>query len=253
MRTLVIGDIHGAKKALDQCMQRAGFDVTQDTLISLGDICDGHRETFECVETLLAIPNLIAIKGNHDAWLHSFIETDFHPVYWTYGGVATIISYLHHAGKPGMYRASRSGYKTALVAEDIPEAHRIFFDSQKLFHVDINGRCYVHGGFNRELPLYRQRNEDFYWNRELWDEAYASVLSGEPEDSFPMVPQVNEIFLGHTPTTNWDSDHPLHAFNIWNLDTGAGHSGRLTIMDVNTKEYWQSDPLPELYPERFNH
>ncbi|ULT39931.1 hypothetical protein KRR40_34415 [Niabella defluvii] len=45
-------------------------------------------------------------------------------------------------------------------------------------------------------------------------------------------------------------NQPLNAFNIWNLDTGAGSSGRLTIMDVDTKEYWQSDPLNELYPEK---
>ena len=35
--------------------------------------------------------------------------------------------------------------------------------------------------------------------------------------------------------------------NVWNLDTGAGWSGKLTIMDVNSKEYWQADLTPDLY------
>jgi serine/threonine protein phosphatase 1 len=35
------------------------------------------------------------------------------------------------------------------------------------------------------------------------------------------------------------------------MDTGAGHSGKLTIMDIDKKTFWQSDPLPELYPENF--
>jgi serine/threonine protein phosphatase 1 len=33
------------------------------------------------------------------------------------------------------------------------------------------------------------------------------------------------------------------------MDTGAAFTGSLSIMDVNTKEFWQSDPLPTLYPD----
>ena len=39
----------------------------------------------------------------------------------------------------------------------------------------------------------------------------------------------------------------MNAANIWNLDTGAGFRGKLTIMDINTKEYWQSDNVNEIY------
>jgi serine/threonine protein phosphatase 1 len=34
---------------------------------------------------------------------------------------------------------------------------------------------------------------------------------------------------------------------IWNVDTGAAFKGPLTIMDVDTKEFWQSEPLNTLY------
>ena len=34
---------------------------------------------------------------------------------------------------------------------------------------------------------------------------------------------------------------------IWDLDTGAGWGGKLTIMDANTEEYWQSDSGDDLY------
>jgi hypothetical protein len=43
------------------------------------------------------------------------------------------------------------------------------------------------------------------------------------------------------------TDKPMHAANIINLDTGAGASGRLTIMDVKSKKFWQSDPVHRLY------
>ena len=41
---------------------------------------------------------------------------------------------------------------------------------------------------------------------------------------------------------------PMNRCNIWNMDTGGGFEGRLTIMDVDTKEFWQSDDLRTLYP-----
>jgi len=35
---------------------------------------------------------------------------------------------------------------------------------------------------------------------------------------------------------------------VWDLDTGAGWSGKLTIMmDIDTKEYWQSELSKDLY------
>ena len=39
MKTFVIGDIHGAYKALLQCFERSGFDYEKDHLIVLGDVC----------------------------------------------------------------------------------------------------------------------------------------------------------------------------------------------------------------------
>ena len=39
----------------------------------------------------------------------------------------------------------------------------------------------------------------------------------------------------------------VYAANIWNLDTGGGDYGKLTIMNVMKKEYWQSDLVTELY------
>ena len=33
------------------------------------------------------------------------------------------------------------------------------------------------------------------------------------------------------------------------MDTGAAYSGRVTIMDINTKEFIQSDLVYELYPD----
>ncbi len=254
MATYVIGDIHGAARALDQCLERAGVDLDKDRLIQLGDVTDSYPEVFECVETLLNAKELIAIKGNHDDWFHEFILTGAHPYRWNQGGRGTLASYLAHAGKVGQYGASVDGFTATLIPSDIPVRHQQFFSRQRLYHVDEKRRCFVHAGFKPDVQFEQQNPADFFWDRTLWSNTYQHrLLTADVDRTHPFgkVTKFSEVYLGHTPTINWGSDRPLQAFNLWNLDTGAGHDGRLTIMNVDTKQYWQSDPLPELYTKNF--
>lgn len=251
MRTFVLGDIHGAHTALLQCLERCCFDYNNDSLIQLGDIVDGYPQSYECVEELLKIKNLISIKGNHDEWLNEFIINDFHPKHWSFGGKGTLISYLTQAGKKDGYMSSRRGFKTSLEASDFPLTHRIFFANQRLFYVDDRRRCFVHAGFDLSCSFYDQIPSEYYDNRSLWVNAFSAMKSGLTSSKSLSASGFSEIFIGHTPTTNFGSDKPLKAFNITNVDTGAGHNGRLTIMDIDTKEFWQSDPTQELYLRNF--
>ncbi|OPC72643.1 phosphoesterase [Elizabethkingia miricola] len=245
-RKFVMGDIHGAYKALVQCLQRSGFDYHNDTLIQLGDIADGHNEVYECVEELLKIKNLIAIKGNHDAWFQEFIQTDFHPVSWNYGGKGTIESYLKYKDGPKVCFSKGSGFKTSLNSSDIPPLHRQFFQKQKLFYI-LENICFVHGGFDRYLDFHEQSEKNYYWDRRLWTEALSHADEGKKVDTFEMVTHFESIYIGHTSTLNWDTVQPMKALNITNLDTGAGSNGKLTMLNIDTKEIWQSDPLDTLY------
>jgi serine/threonine protein phosphatase 1 len=244
MRRFVMGDIHGAYKALKQCLHNSAFDYENDLLIQLGDVVDGYPQSFECVEELLKIKHLIAIKGNHDDWFDEFIKTDFHPYFWNHGGKATLSSYLDVTGKSSRIISTGKGFKSALESNDIPASHKSFFSSQLTHYIDDENRCFIHAGFKANLPFSAQKTEDFYWDRSLWEQALACKNNHE---QFQMKANFKEIYIGHTPTTKFDGDQPLTAFNIHNLDTGAGHSGRLTIMDLETKNFWQSAPTPDLY------
>ncbi|HXB29036.1 MAG TPA: metallophosphoesterase [Puia sp.] len=250
MKTFVLGDIHGASRALDQCMERSGFDFENDRLIQLGDVVDGFSDVYDCVETLLRVKHLVALKGNHDDWFLEFIRTGYHPTGWNYSGKETALSYLKLTGRERFIKRGRDGYKTALDAKDIPRSHREFFKSQLLYHIDDENNCYVHAGFNRFLSFTMQKPETFYWDRELWLAAldYQTMKDQNPAiGPFINFCECNEIYIGHTPTVNWGTDKPMHAVNIFNMDTGARQGGRLTIMDIRTKEYWQSDVVEELY------
>lgn len=229
-RTLALGDIHGNYKALKQCLERSKFDKENDTLIFLGDIADGWHEVYECVEELLSIKNLVALKGNHDEWFNQYLQFGFHPAQGEQGSQASIDSY-----NIDMRIAN--------------EKHIKFFYTQLNYYIDEKNRCFVHGGFNRHSLISEQREMIYYWDRDLWSQALSyEAMTSENKPSFKTKDNFSEIFIGHTSTQFWNKNEPMKAANIWNLDTGAGFLGKLSIMDVDTHEFWQSDTGDILYP-----
>lgn len=229
MRTFVIGDIHGGYEALCQVLQRANFNYENDTLIVLGDVADGWPDTAQVVEELLKIKHRISIMGNHDKWAYDWLRYQIAPNLWrNQGGEATFQSYAI--------------YNPELMLKHEKE----YFAKCHLYYIDDENRGYVHGGYASEKGLGHEPHEaNYYWDRELWQVA----LSGKMSQQMPKLLRAHkEIFIGHTTTMMWKTDKPMNACNVWNLDTGGGYKGKLTIMNVDTKEYWQSDPLQELYP-----
>ncbi|MEI6437267.1 MAG: metallophosphoesterase [Candidatus Omnitrophota bacterium] len=222
MKTFAIGDIHGAYKALLQCFKRSGFNYEKDRLIVLGDVCDGHPEVRQCIDELLKIKHCDFIIGNHDQWALDWALRGDRPKIWTsQGGDRTMASY---GGGP------------------MPQAHVDFLKGGQLW-LELDGRIFVHGGFYPGLPLNEQTAQTLMWDRDLLDTAWKHHRArfNERFGGF------EDIFIGHTTTQLYGGVEPLHVCNVWDLDTGGGHSGKLTIMDVETKKYWQSDPSYELY------
>lgn len=226
MRKLVVGDIHGCNRALLQCLERASFNPAKDRLISLGDACDRGPEVREVLDTLIGIKNLVFILGNHDKWALDWFEEGLKPELWlSQGGLQTMASY---GGSPEE-------------AGKVPEAHIEFLRNAPCWHEEDN-RLFVHGGFRPEIPLSKTNPEILIWDREL-----LQMALDDPKKK--MTPYL-EVFVGHTPTMTFPPAYgtkPLHGADVWGIDTGAGCGGCLTIMDVETKEYWQSDPVARLY------
>lgn len=219
-RIFVLGDVHGAYRALRQCFDRSGFDRTHDRLIFLGDICDGWPETRECIEELLTIKNLTFILGNHDWWMLRWINAGMvENIWYDQGGKATIESY-NDAPIPGTH-------------------HRLI--ESALPYLEWNGKLFVHAGISRDIELRFQTMDTFLWDRSLAHVAlqyYATNLSVK-------LTSFDEVYIGHTPVA---SDKPIKACEVWLMDTGAGWSGVLSMMDIESKEIFTSDAVPLLYP-----
>ena len=267
-KVFVMGDKHGAAKAMQQCFERSGFDFEKDLLIDLGDICDGWGETYECVELLMKCKNLIAIRGNHDWWWMEYIHGGIHPTQFKHGALATLKSYgFNCLGKEWEKFQLRWDTQTQEVVTNfnvgnIPESHKKFFKYQHRYYLDENKRLFVHGGINRHIPINEQTDQILYWDRDLWYSVVgASTMVSSNYKKIKTNGAYKEIYIGHTATVNWTEDNepfdggihhittPMNRFNIWNMDTGAGFVGKLTIMDIDTKEYWQSDFCKDLYPD----
>lgn len=231
MRRFVVGDIHGGYKALLQVLERAGFDREKDMLISLGDVVDGWPEVKECIQFLIDLPHKIMLLGNHDYWFIRWVKYGEDPDLWLYqGGLATFQSY---GGKRGT----------------VPPQHLHFLESSPRI-VELGDQLFVHGGIDPQVEDWRMQLEDVcLWDRDMVTAAYkyyrTSPIAKEPELKFG---KWKDIFVGHTTTTNFQSLIPLRMANVWALDTGGGWEGKLSVMDIDTYEFWQSEPVSTFYP-----
>lgn len=234
-RTLVIGDIHGGLRALQQVLERACV-TAEDTLIFLGDYVDGWSESPQVLDFLIAIgkkQSCIFIRGNHDELvLHWLQNKHNNPLWYEHGGGATALAYTN-------------------IAPKIKQNHIDFLSNLDNYYLDSQNRLFVHAGFtNINGVTHEHFQKMFYWERTLWETALALDKSMKTEDIF--YPKrfllYNEIYIGHTPVTKIGRTIPTQMANVWNVDTGAAFLGPLSALDIDTKEFWQSDILPELYP-----
>jgi len=216
MKKWVIGDIHGNFKGLKEVLTLSGFDYDKDKLIILGDVCDGHNKTKECVDELLKVKHRVFVLGNHDMWFINFIkDMDSRPHEWIYqGGDATLESYQR--SEPGT----------------IPESHKKFFLEEPVPYHEEDGMCFVHGGFPYGSTPKWETIDELVWNRKLCYD----MKGGKPD-----IPQYKHVFVGHTTTQFFDNvHHPLTFGNLTMMDCGGGWDGRLALMDIKTRKFWLS-------------
>jgi len=219
-RTFCLGDPHGGLRAIEQCFDRSGLNKKKDRLICIGDVADGWPDAAESLEELLTVKNLYYVMGNHDWWLLEYLTWGKTPFIWlSQGGYASLESYIDNP--------------------HLKEKHRDFYAEQPFYHI-LDNILYVHGGFYDMRPIEEDDNYNLMWDRDLW--RWADIGAQNYHSAY-----YRKIFIGHT-TTSRVSSEPMQLLNIWNVDQGAGWEGKLTIMDVESEEFWQSDKVSTLYP-----
>jgi serine/threonine protein phosphatase 1 len=237
-RILVIGDIHGGLLALQEVLTKAKVKAN-DKLLFLGDYVDGWSQSPQVLDFLINLQekqHCIFIRGNHDQLLLDWLENNYaninEEMWFKHGGEATVNAYKR-------------------ISNEKKQVHIEFLKKLQDYYIDNQNRLFVHAGFTNQNGVeYEYFPKLFYWDRTLWETALC--LDKTLETSSIYYPKrfthYKEIYIGHTPVTKINETKPMNYANVWNVDTGAAFSGTLTIMDVDSKEYWQSKPLNVLYP-----
>lgn len=233
-RTFVIGDMHGALRAVKQVIERIQLQP-DDSLIFLGDYVDGWSESAQLIDYLLKLQHerrCVFLKGNHDAWCESWMmgETP-DPVWLANGGQETVDSYKN-------------------ITPEQKAIHIDFFNRMKHYYIDDDNRLFVHAGFTSMSGPTRERFQIMlYWDRTLWEMAIATDKHIKMDERiYPKrLLLFKEIYIGHTPTTNYGVEIPMNACNVWNIDTGAAFHGRVSALDIDSKKFQQSDPVYQIY------
>jgi serine/threonine protein phosphatase 1 len=237
-KTFVVGDIHGGLKALQQVLERAQVAL-DDTIIFLGDYVDGWSQSPQVLDYLIDLntkQKCIFIKGNHDElllrWLTLGPQNIDETMWFKHGGQATVHAYLD-------------------VSDEKKLTHITFLQNLQNYYLDDQNRLFVHAGFTNQNGVQHEFYPKlFYWERTLWETALCLDPNLKKTSSYypKRLLLYHEIFIGHTPVTKIGYTIPINKANVWNVDTGAAFKGPLTILDIDTKQYWQSDTLPNLYP-----
>ncbi len=236
MSTFVIGDIHGGLRALEQVLGRLEINL-DDRFIFVGDYVDGWSESAETISFLIHFSeknDCIFLRGNHDELVYNFLKyDDNNPMWLQHGGESSKLSY-------------------SKLSELEKKSHILFLENLHNYYIDDKNRLFLHAGFtNMHGPQYEYYPNLVYWDRTLWEMVCTMDHSVSKEDKkYPKrLKLFNEIYIGHTPVTRIGQTKPVNFANVWNVDTGAAFKGPLSVMDIDTKQIWQSDAVWQLYPD----
>lgn len=227
VRVYAFGDTHGCESLLRALADKITKDslqkpVEKTIVIGLGDYIDRGPDSKGVIDALLeedlfGDAERVFLKGNHEAFLLSFLKDPERGSLWLeYGGREMLQSY----GIKPPFSLSAVALKTcaAELAAALPETHLSFFNNLKLSHT-IGDYFFVHAGARPDLALSEQSERDLLMIREPF------LTSKKPFEK--------KIVHGHTP-----KPEPEILPNRMNLDTGAYLTGRLSAVALQGDGYY---------------
>ncbi len=214
-RLFAIGDIHGCPDEL-AAMLRAIKPEANDTVVFVGDYVDRGPSSREVIQQVLELsksgPEVIALKGNHEDMMLSFLGLDGH-----YGE-----SFLFNGGAITLdsYGVRESEVERAI--ERIPEEHLNFLRGLALSYWRPP-YFFVHAGILPHRQLMEQDPEDMLWIRQEF------IFHPHRADAI--------VVFGHTPMRDVLIDLPYKI----GIDTGLVYGAKLTCVDFTEGVAYQVD------------
>ena len=235
-RILAVGDIHGMYDKLTALMEQVHFNPADDLLVFLGDYIDRGPQSLECLDYVMSLykqypEQVIPLLGNHEAMCTTYYrfegrkldsmmdDVDFQMVrVWLDNGGNETHKQFKKLKKPELQK-------------------RLRWMRMLSNHYQVGNYYFCHAGIQPYILLEKQRESDLLWMRagffEQYDGRYGTIVAGHnpvqnlskkywTEDKEPVVP----MFLDN---------------KIIMCDTGSFmENGKLSCVDVLTKQYWQA-------------
>lgn len=202
-RDFFVGDLHGQYRLLEQALRGVDFDPSRDRLFSVGDLIDRGDESLACL-SLAFEPWCFGVRGNHEMLAHDALirKTPNAWALWQMNGgdwierhdVKAVTATLEKAltHLPYAREVEVAGRTLGMVHAEPPPDWRL---------IETAGQTLAH---------------DLVWGRRR-------ISAG---DRTP-VAHIAAVVVGHTIV-----ERPVTLGNVHYLDTGAFHTGRLTLIDA---------------------
>ena len=229
-RTIIVGDIHGCYKELKKLLKKVSFHEDEDWLISLGDLMDRGRQSYEVFDffrrrKINMKERCVIIRGNHEQiMLNCAEDKQMLPLWNKKGGSDTIRSFKQH--------------------HDRVKAHVGWFKANTQLYFEAGQYQCVHAGIEKE-KVSDNDEETLLWDRTaLTMNRYQGKLT----------------IIGHTPIYDpvyMDGNGKdaqvlqegarcrLPQKGLIAIDTGCVFKGRLTAMVIEKDQFYLSSVLSE--------
>lgn len=211
MGLIAIGDIHGCVDTLNALLDRLALRE-DDHLIFIGDYIDRGPDSKGVIDRLLTLrqsQRCTFLRGNHEAFMLAYLQTQDFELWGMNGGMSTMRSY--------------AGDRQDV---HIPQEHIDFVRQTRLYY-DAPDFFFVHAGLRPDLTIAENLaqcgEEVFLWER---DHLSASKLVWE-----------KPVICGHTPRPS-----PINRDKLIDIDTGCVYHmhprmGHLTAVRLPEREF----------------
>lgn len=199
-RDFFVGDIHGQYWLLMEAMLEVDFDRKRDRLFSVGDLIDRGADSFKCL-SLAFEPWFYGVRGNHEMLAYDALH----------GDVDDMELWMMNGG-------------TWALSENMVEVRQILDEALRHLpyarEVEVAGKRI--GVVHAEPPadwadVMRPAGlQQLVWGRTRIKKGDDTLVNG-----------IDAVVVGHTIL-----EQSERLGNVQYIDTGAFHTGRLTLIDA---------------------
>jgi serine/threonine protein phosphatase 1 len=217
-RDFAVGDIHGCFVALERGLAALNFDPAVDRLFALGDLIDRGPHSDRLGE-FLGEPWFHALRGNHDQmmidaevsgeWMRDWYHNGG---LWAMGYTASELTLWRDAIDALPFAievATPQGVVGLVHADLITPTWRELREALEALQAKAPAQGAFYSSYAKHLVM------GVLWSRDLARTLVRTVTDGV---ELAPIPDLKALVIGHTA-----SRQPLHAGNVWLIDTGAGY------------------------------